>query len=181
MVVDNDEFDCFDECFSSDLAMMDSFDPDDILLDSNNFDLHLAKKGKNPSCNQRRLSLLSFTDNNRDHGDLIPEDMPFNEYKECFEHFSSNGEHKISPDLRVTTEPQIVDASSDEFKRTFRQTLSKLEQSMRRSEQSRKMLGDQRSVYSNSAGVHNAVDWSYSKGRSHLLSYMVHLRGNATI
>jgi flagellar hook-basal body complex protein FliE len=89
---------------------------------------------------------------------------------EYHQHFRTNSS-QLSPNQ--ATGSADLDASCAEFEQNFKKSLLKLEQSMKRSEESRMMLGEQRSTISD--GVSNM-----NESRSQLLSFMTNLN-NTTL
>ncbi len=191
-IKDNDFVDIednLDNCFSA----METFDPDDPYMDMEPLD-------DEPAASSSINNSLDLYDENRDPmfledvdsspGTLNGEES--NEYQECFEQFHSNYSPVSCPvPSRSFEERQKSTRSNEEtfplggheFDRDFRRLLSNLEQSMRRSEQSRKLLGEHRSaisvLYNNVCASTNGTN-QITKGRAQLLSYMTML-GNNTL
>ena len=181
MWMNDHELGDLDDCFSA----METFDPDDPYYNLQ----EMEPLPKDPSslsmCEDRRNSML-LDDMNAEWN---------NEFQECFDQFHSNFSPVTSPQERSQqnkrsglnhTAPISTQnaSSSEDFDRNFRLSLSNLEQSMRRSEQSRKMLGEHRSaismLYNNisasAGGTNNNI---VVRGRSQLLSYMTSLGNSA--
>ena len=187
----NDELeDQFDDClsFDADEALpSDSFYPEQE-------DLYLARRhslafSMNSILNSRRFSMFGM---NNIESDVPMESMTPNEYQECFEHFSSgsiNGTNQAY-DTRQPIAMQDPYQSSEtttsnpivgDLNQRFQQSLFKLEELMKRSEQSRMMLGAQErnaAIFTNGGSNTNSFTGSYAKPRSQLLSYVSQLGNN---
>lgn len=182
MWMNDHELGNLDDCFSA----METFDPDDPY---NVQEMEpLPKDPSSLSMSEDRRNSMLLNDMNAEWN---------NEFQECFEQFHSNYSPVPSPQDRPQetrrsrfnqTAPfgtQSNASPSEDFDRNFRRSLSNLEQSMRRSEQSRKMLGEHRSaisvLYNNITASAGGTNNNTSvRGRSQLLSYMTSL-GNNTL
>mmetsp|Transcript_15450 Transcript_15450/g.19619 ORF Transcript_15450/g.19619 Transcript_15450/m.19619 type:complete len:196 (+) Transcript_15450:48-635(+) len=174
MWVDEDLTD-FVDCFSFE-ALVNSADPDflgsgEVLNWDEPSGCHSNQR------NKRRFSLLGcdsteaafkktasqsrFEDlhrcNERQQAPLVP-DEPF-----------------LTNKLDAGLLQDMESSTSDEFKKQFKQGLSKLEQSMKRTEESRKMLSQQRPAISVSSLLEGA---SSTKGQYQLLSYVSQIRNS---
>ena len=200
MLDDSDKVDQFDDYFSYN-DLMDCFDTEDPYFAPNSSDLEVQHNSvplsSDPILDERRNSLLSIMNSKRNslYGISnvtfeVPSDTPLEDCQECFAQFSSDAicEPTSAPSFyeypeRATVPDHLeshesgIDTSSDEFKQTFRKTLLNLEQSMKRSEASRLMLGEQRKAITRANN--NAFNGLYLKGRtSQILSYMTQLGSN---
>lgn len=178
-LIEDIEFDQFDDCFD---GMEDLEEDAEITFDLSR--RNSLAMGCDPSIFERRHSLIGAMNTHPADFRMSSTSMPTNEYRECYEHFSSNSMSSVSPTITRTKDiyeasELPMDVASDEFKQTFKRTMMKLEESMRRSEQSRRMLGDQRSSFITATTLANNNE-TYEKGRSQLLSYFSQL-GNKTI
>ncbi len=178
-MIEDIEFDQFDDCLD---GMEDLEEDADITFDFSR--RNSLVMGCDPSIFERRHSLIGAMNTNPVEYRMSSTSMPTNEYRECYEHFNSNNMSSVSPSITRSKDNYEasdlpMDIASDEFKKTFKRTMMKLEESMRRSEQSRRMLGDQRSSFITATTFANNND-TCEKGRSQLLSYFSQL-GNKTI
>ena len=177
----NDEIDCFDDCFTHDVTAIDTLDPYLMLNDCDAAAQRRLSMSSNITSNDRRFSLFGSYAGT----EIETPKTPQNEYQECFEQFSTNNSNQLPrttsaplthvPDLCDSSELEMDTSLDEEFEQKFQRSLSKLEESMRRSEQSRILLGGPTAVEN---ARYNALHQSYSKGRSQIMSFMTQLGNN---
>mmetsp|Transcript_18767 Transcript_18767/g.23025 ORF Transcript_18767/g.23025 Transcript_18767/m.23025 type:complete len:204 (-) Transcript_18767:141-752(-) len=173
----------FVDCFDVDETMKHLFDNEegsclvplqDISMISSRRDSFIGSF-KTDHYNMRRLSMLQSVNESLQMDSIH---STSNEYQECFEQFRTNS---IAREQSCQSSYPNMDTLPGEFEHRFQQSLSKLEQSMRRSERSRKMLGEQKKYSDVSSLTSSSVTNHIAQSQSQLRTYMSHMGGNVSM
>ena len=137
---------------------------------------------------ERRHSLLSGCDPNFQQ-EALPKKPTSSHDPQRNQHFQQPS-HQHQQEHLPPTAPQVfsqksqgleMDSSEEEFERKFKQGLSNLEKSMKRTEESRILLSQQRPSLGMMMSLLEGASSTTKEGQHQLLSYVSQLRNNSTI